>query len=305
MTFARLIHADWSIHPRKRWLAEARRGGAGWHVSAPVPVPDSATLVTDLERGAGPALAGFDFPIGLPAAYARRAGIARFPDWLAGLDTPHWAQALTVCREAAEISLHRPFYPHSPGGRRVADLVAALGLDGRADLMRACDRGEAGKRQACPLFWTLGANQVGKAAIAGWREVVIPALARGASLWPFDGKLGHLASTGGLTLCETYPAEAYGQIGAPFPPGASKRRQADRARATAGLVARTAGRGITLSPETLAALANGFGPAEEGEDPFDALMGLLGMIEVVEGRVPEAPPGLAADPVEGWILGRG
>ena len=43
-------------------------------------------------------------------------------------------------------------------------------------LLRRCERGGNGHKQACCLFWTLGGNQVGKAAIIGWRDVLAPAL---------------------------------------------------------------------------------------------------------------------------------
>jgi hypothetical protein len=53
------------------------------------------------------------------------------------------------------------------------------------------------------------------------------------------------------------------------------------------------------------ALLDGFGPSKAGEDPFNALIGLLGMIEVVDGRRDE---GCASDRSsaawEGWILGQ-
>jgi hypothetical protein len=61
----------------------------------------------------------------------------------------------------------------------------------------------------------LGANQVGKGAISGWREVVIPCVKEGARLWPFDGELS-AESFNGLTIAETYPAETYGWIDIKF-----------------------------------------------------------------------------------------
>lgn len=203
MRFQRLLHADWSVDPKKRRCAEAWRRDNGWEVFAPVQLADSRAFLDDLMAAAKPVLAGFDFPIGLPSAYAQRVGVARFPDWLAGLDRPEWADALTVCRAADEVSLTRPFYPQSSGKmrgeRQLAHLLSGLGLGERADLLRACERGGAGKRQACPLFWTLGANQVGKAAITGWREVVIPAVARGAVA--FRGQSGRpCGASGGDTV---------------------------------------------------------------------------------------------------------
>lgn len=52
----------------------------------------------------------------------------------------------------------------------------------------------SGRNAACPLFWTLGANQVGKGAIIGWRDVLSPALHddKGVFLWLFDGFLDDL-----------------------------------------------------------------------------------------------------------------
>lgn len=48
----------------------------------------------------------------------------------------------------------------------------------------------------------------------------------------------------------------------------------------------------------------GFGPTEDAEDPFDAFVGLLGMVHSQQ-RVPfpDAPPGDAVRQCEGWILG--
>ncbi len=60
-------------------LAVLRRGR--YHAHAPERVGDLGTLLARLRRIAGERwtiLAGFDFPIGLPAAYARRAGIRDF-----------------------------------------------------------------------------------------------------------------------------------------------------------------------------------------------------------------------------------
>jgi hypothetical protein len=53
------------------------------------------------------------------------------------------------------------------------------------------------------------------------------------------------------------------------------------------------------------ALRDGFGPNDDGEDPFDALIGLFGMLNVLLGRQSSGEP---SDPrvrrIEGWILGR-
>jgi hypothetical protein len=58
-----------------------------------------------------------------------------------------------------------------------------------------------------------------------------------------------------------------------------------------------------------AELRDGFGAAMGAEDRFDSLVGLLGMVAVVLGELPEGPPqqkpieqGVNLG-VEGWILG--
>ena len=128
---------------------------------------------------------------------------------------------------------------------------------------------------------------------------------QGALLWPFEGSLSGLAARGGVVLAETYPGEAYGHVGVAFKATESKRRQSDRATKAAAILGWAAQRGVTIAPDVEADITDGFGARSNGEDRFDALLGLLGMIEVVAGWRPEAvyPPG-APSPWEGWILGQ-
>jgi len=171
--------------------------------------------------------------------------------------------------------------------------------------LRVCERRTEHRQAACSLFWTLGGNQVGKAALAGWKEVLRPAVLRGATLWPFDGELAELSRNVGLVLAETYPAEAYRMVGARFLPGESKRRQDDRRGKADAVLGWARRHGVGFTDLAAAGLANGFGSTSSGEDQFDALMGLLKMIEVVEGRRPERTETHETTAVwEGWILGR-
>jgi hypothetical protein len=75
---------------------------------------------------------------------------------------------------------------------------------------------------------------------------------------------------------------------------------------TADLNAWAQSRRIFLTSQAKEELMLGFGTRESGEDPFDAFMGLLSMIEVVSGRRPESPVSLALQVTrwEGWILGQ-
>src|SRR5579871_3055492 len=78
-------HADWSVDPRKRWVAIARYETAVWRLAAPAPVGDVPTFLARLRaKAAGGAVAlGADLPIGLPRAYAARLAERDFPHFLA------------------------------------------------------------------------------------------------------------------------------------------------------------------------------------------------------------------------------
>ena len=47
-----VAHADWSVDPRKRWVAMARREHEVWRLAAPVPVGAVATFLTRLRTAA-------------------------------------------------------------------------------------------------------------------------------------------------------------------------------------------------------------------------------------------------------------
>lgn len=52
-------------------------------------------------------------------------------------------------------------------------------------------------------------------------------------------------------------------------------------------------------------ISDGFGATQVGEDQFDAVVGLLGMLAVVLGiRAEGAPKDGAVSSVEGWIFGQ-
>jgi hypothetical protein len=169
-------------------------------------------------------------------------------------------------------------------------------------LLRECDKRTKNRQRAEAIFWTVGAKQVGKAAVAGWQEILLPSLRRGASLWPFDGSLSSLAR-GGLTIAETYPAEAYQHIG--MAKIIKKRSRAGRAAAGSTVLKWASKNDVSFADAIELHINCGFGDGEDGEDPFDAIAGLCSMIEVVEGRRAEAPD-LAkfTEPCEGWIFGQ-
>ncbi|BCX19298.1 MAG: hypothetical protein KatS3mg117_2980 [Geminicoccaceae bacterium] len=283
-----VAHADWSASPAARAvvLAEPGPGGTGWRLAlAP------AGLLPELLATAG-ALVGVDAPLGLPRAYAEARGIASFRSFLATLasDDPFWTPVAPPDRP----SLARPFYPARPGGARRATLEQGLGLGPFAVHLRRCDRATAAQ---C-LFWTLGPKQCGRAALAIWRELLLPRLAR-VALWPFDGPLAALLGEPRPIVAETYPGLAYRLLGLPR---FAKSRAADRANRVDRLLELAGELGARLDHALDAEARAGFtGTRDHG---FDALVGCLLLLAIVEGRLGSGDPvpehALA---VEGWMLG--
>jgi hypothetical protein len=300
------VHADWSIDARKRWMARAWRTQAGWRVRAPEPVGDVAGFLARLLAAAdgGAVALGVDLPIGVPRAYAARRPEQGFPDFLRAAAL--WPDFFEVCAIVQEISEDRPFYPaRGLRGMTRASHAEALGLGGPLGLSRACDRATAERPAGAPLFWTLGANQSGKAAIAAWRDMLLPALLadKPVRLWPFEGAFGDLLVPGTVAVAETYPAEALRHLGIRLK--GSKRRQTDRAVAASALLGAMAALHAWPDPTLIAAAHNGFGADAAGEDRFDCILGLLCVLNVLAGNRPDIAP---ADPWiqrwEGWVLGQ-
>lgn len=301
-----LVHADWSISPKKRWAARAE-WTAGWTVTSVEPVGPTPVFVADLLRSAADrrVLAGFDFPIGLPNSYGAKTGEPDFSAFLRAIGTGRWSRFADIARSANEVSIERPFYPAgSTGGVTQAALIEGHGEAVFDDLRRECERATLKRRAACPIFWTLGGNQVGRGALSGWVEVVKPAQAGGASVWPFDGSLDDLTADPGLVIAETYPAEAYGHVGVRFAQAESKTNQSHRTAKADVIQGWAEHQTVALADSVRVLIDDGFGGGQSGEDQFDALMGLLGMIEVADGRRPASAPGRETDPWEGWIIGQ-
>ena len=306
-----VAHADWSKDQAGRSIAVARRSGSEWLVAAPVPVRELSTLVDWLlaEAGdGGSAFLGVDFPIGLPAEYARSARISDFMTWLPRAGRGAWSEFFEPATLPSEISLHRPFYPlrNAAKGQILRDhLVRALGVAGFADIHRLCDRGQPNRAAAAALFWTLGGNQVGKAAISGWRDLLQPELRltrRRIHVWPYEGALADLLARPGLTLAETYPGEIYAHLDLTIRERhKSKIKPTHRVDDADQLLGWAAANGVRLADSARQSIATGF----RSDHDFDATVGLFGMINILRGNRPEgAPDNPLIRTVEGWILGQ-
>lgn len=313
-----VAHADWGTAPAKRWMTYAVRAGDRYEVASSEPVGDAHTLLQRLRSigGEGPIVVGFDFPIGVAAHYAARAGVNDFLAWLPRLGTGGWGRFYDVAERREEIGTRRPFYPMRNGRRGEtpqSHLFGALGVNSVDDLRRQCERRHQARRAASPLFWTLGAQQVGKAAISGWREVLGPELRNPSlamAIWPFSGRMQDVLRPGSLVVVETYPAEFYHHLGVVWPPSSpgqksGKRSQGDRAANAPSLLAWADSCGVNLRPDLRKAIRHGFGPSPSGEDPFDATVGLFGMLNILMGLRPiYEPEAEAIRKIEGWIFGQ-
>lgn len=297
-------HADWSVESRKRWVTVARRHAGRWRAEAPMPVGDPAALLAALLAPGAPVALGLDLPLGVPREFAAGRAEPDFPALLRGLAGA--GDFFTPSPGLETVSPVRPFYPaRGIKGMTRAAHAAALGLSGPAGLSRHCDRATATRPAGAPVFWTLGANQSGKAAISAWRDWLAPALAAGAPilLWPFEGRLAALLAPGVAVLAEVYPAEALRHCGVKL--AGSKRAQGPRLAAAPALRVAMGLRGVVPAPALEAMLAAGFGSDAQGEDRFDSLVGLLGLVGVLEGLREDFVP---EDPWirrwEGWVLGQ-
>ena len=300
VAFDRLVHSDWSVAPNKRWSAIAERSPNGWSIASLAQTPSPAGFLDLLFDRPG-TLAGFDFPIGLPLFYLNTMKI-EFCELLSS-PLPDSAQHFFSAAETLlGISPAQPFYRIHPKGCRRQHLLHRLHCGDFNDLLRECDKATANRSRAESIFWTVGPKQVSKAALSGWQDILGPARARGAGIWPFDGPLSSL-SRRALTLAETYPAEVYQHLG--MSRTVKKRTQAGRTAAGAVLLAWAARYQVTVAPKIAGLVADGFGARPDEEDAFDAITGLCGMIEVADGHRAEAPDALwDSPPREGWILGQ-
>jgi hypothetical protein len=301
-----VAHADWSVDPRKRWVAVARLDADAWRLAAPTPVGEVATFLARLraEASGGAVALGVDLPLGLPRGYAAQLSERDFLHFLTTTATrPDFFQ---VCASLAEVRPDRPFYPaRGIAGMTRAAHAEALGLDGAAALSRACDRATSERPAGAPLFWTLGANQSGKAAIAAWQQMLLPALSSGDDIriWPFAGAFRALLAPGAVVLAETYPAEALRHLGIRLK--GSKRRQADRASVAGMLASAMEALAVLPDPAMAQAMADGFGPDAAGEDRFDCVLGVLCVMNVLAGNRPDtAPADQWIRQWEGWVLGQ-
>jgi hypothetical protein len=300
-----VIAADWSVDPRKRWMARADLTSEDRYLLYP---PETAgkpsNLVSRIRQIVShrrTALIGFDFPIGLPRSYAKAVGIVSWRQALYQFGSSGWENFYNVSNDP---SLYNPFFPlpkrTGEKGNYRKQLVEKLGFTKFDQLKRRCDI----QAKAESLFYTLGPKQVGRAAINGWREVLGPAMDQ-IHFWPFDGRLSQLLESTGIVVAEIYPREAYRQLDISVGPGTgrSKRRREDRKAVSLGLLSRIKKNDwISITKAAESCFVWGF----NSDDDFDAMISLISMIQILVGiytcALPENDSKVLS--IEGWILGQ-
>lgn len=308
----RIAHADWGTAAVKRVVATAELRGGVYRAHPPVIVGPTGGLIERMglhDQSDEGVLLGFDFPIGVPRAYARLAGFGKFASWFRTLDLG--STFFEVAADLARVSVDRPFFPtriaeKTPGAK--ARFHDALGLSDR-EVLRRTDHAHCRRRAASEMFWALGAQAVGKATLAGWTQALRPAFAepgRRYSIWPFDGPLAELFRRSDAVIVETYPTEAYRLLGLRMgSAGTAKTRQADRREDACRILECCAENAVIPDEQLVGQIIDGFGAASAGEDLFDATVGLIGMIQTVRrGSEPDLPNDPAVRSLEGWMFGQ-
>jgi hypothetical protein len=107
-------------------------------------------------------------------------------------------------------------------------------------------------------------------------------------------------------VTETYPREFYQYFRSNLSGRGSKKEQADRLQWIPGLIGWADTLGVSWRADIAQRVQTGFSDDINGEDEFDAVVGLLGMIGVVTGAIESGEPqdDPAVTSVEGWIVGR-
>jgi len=106
---------------------------------------------------------------------------------------------------------------------------------------------------------------------------------------------------GNVVIVETYPAECYGWF---FQDQPLKRKRSREARRKVGpaLLSWAKSAKVTLDTELRQTIEDGF---PDGDDAFDAVVGLFGMLEVLMNRRNSGEPNEdSVRQLEGWIFGQ-
>lgn len=250
---------------------------------------------------ASTALMGLNMPIGMPAAYAKAAGIPSFRGILADLGKAvGWENFYTPTDKP---ELRQPFCPSTLGATfKKTVAIRAFALQEEGDLYRRCERKTAKRYQAKSIFDLTFPSETGRSALMGWPDLLME-LSRSAQLWPFDGKLTELLARPGFTVAEVYPDEAIAQLNLRFAPDGERNKRSlhDRQDVVPLLLEMSESSGISISRELRDAALSGLNSQCE----FEVFSCLIAAVRALRQQTTsEAPESKDCLEIEGWILGQ-
>ncbi len=291
-----------------RWMASAERArrrvvaGLG-----PGPGPGagrcSSTHLFARARGRRDA-GGLRFPDRLPGRLRGRDGAARLHGRARRARPRRVAGALAVAADAGrDRAAPALLSGDGPAGRACA--ISSTGTGSPASRLwcgPASEPGPDGGAAGC-MFWTLGAKQAGKAALSGWREVMVPARAARCAALAFRRRPRRAGRGRRADAGRVLPGRRLRTARLQVARQGRPRRGGPLWRGH--LLAWTTSRRVALDAALRAAILGGFPPAAGGDDGFDAAVGLLAAIAVAAGERSAGPALTPAGRLwEGWILGR-
>lgn len=296
-----ILCADWSKDRRKREVYAASPGerrvwradppASGWDVAE---VLNAAARIRGCRRG--PALIGFDAPIGVPRSFLEATGSRSFLGWLQHRRSP---DAFELCRSAGEWSARQPFF-HVPKGRGSKQAFYARMRHLGVEPVRAIDRQANAKS---PFIAAGIPGSVGSSVIDLWRD--LSRCRRRVAIWPFDGPLEGLRRERRPVVVEIYPRVAYALALSESPShqrtrlAVAKTRSDVRAAYLAQMLA-AEGWMRRLGVDT-----RNVEEAKDSEDAFDALVAAAGLLRCVLERTRLSDDRFEDRLSEGGILGSG
>ena len=289
-----IVAVDWGKQPNKRaayraYLAERRVFRLAFDGSLSSLVDQAVSLPP-------PVLLGVDAAIGFPEAAweglaaALGARPAHFVDFLLGPSLP--ADFFEPVATPDAWTPLRPFI-RPPRGRWSLKAFVDASTDG---IHRRIDRRLNGN----PPFVTSGLpGSVGSGTRALWQELIALGSGSPVRVWPFNGPLESLLTSGSPVLAEIYPKACYGiALGATLPAplrSIAKTREPARREALAELRASAwvSAHGVEL---------HDLEAAESNEDAFDALVSAAALMRAALENAPLEHPDDATSKAEGGIL---
>jgi hypothetical protein len=299
-----IVCADWSKGHGKRSVYVARVGertirrvaGRKWSFGKVMGLAAE-------EQQRGPVLVAFDVTLGVPSSYFKAAqeveswvSAHNFIDWLAfAAATPNFFAAVGA---ASEWSVRRPYFT-VPAGKGSYGAFERAAKSHGVNLKRQIDTLTGGKSA-----FAIGIpGHVAPAAQTLWEELAA-ALApeRSFSIWPFEGTLAALFHSKRIVVGEIYPRAAYTTALANQLPDRLRALKKTKCSVRHGALKALESADWVRRPEVT---VNGFEPAWDSEDDFDALMTSAAMLRyAIEGL--SFSVSTYEDPVaEGGILGTG